>query len=180
MQENVIPFDFQGVTVRTFVESNGQIYFVARDVAQALGFKDAPRAIRQHTKGDVRRNIPTQGGEQSMRVITEGDVILLITKSRTGASREIVDWLLSLLHKNYVPVVHRDELVSLTTIEQLLGITLERQYPCGPYRIDGYHRESNTSYEIDEPAHAYQEDEDKIRQQFIEQELGCTFVRIKL
>ena len=69
---------------------------------------------------------------------------------------------------------------ALSTIEQLLGITLERQFVVGKYRIDGYHKDSNTAYEIDESYHKHQERNDISRQKHIESKLGCKFVRIKL
>ena len=67
---------------------------------------------------------------------------------------------------------------ALCAIELLLGIKLERQFKVGKYRIDGYHKESNTAYEIDEKGHKYKIDSDKERQAEIEKELECVFVRI--
>ena len=78
-----------------------------------------------------------------------------------------------------VPNRLREE-ASLKTIEQLLGISLIRQYKCLNYRIDGYHPETNTAYEIDEPEHKGKEKQDAERQSRIEAVLGCKFVRIKL
>ena len=78
-----------------------------------------------------------------------------------------------------VPNRIREE-ASLKTIEQLLGISLIRQYKCLNYRIDGYHPETNTAYEIDEPEHKSKEKQDAERQSRIEAVLGCKFVRIKL
>ncbi len=72
---------------------------------------------------------------------------------------------------------------ALCAIEQLLNITLIRQYPIGNHRIDGYHEESNTAYEIDEPQHFVNgelKQECKDRQAYIESKLGCKFVRIKV
>lgn len=72
---------------------------------------------------------------------------------------------------------------ALSSIEQLLGVTLLRQHPVGKFRIDGYCKETNTAYEIDEPQHFVNgelKDECKERQAYIEKELGCEFVRIKV
>lgn len=80
---------------------------------------------------------------------------------------------------NRVPHRLREE-AALKTIEQLLGITLIRQYKVLNYRIDGYHVETNTCYEIDEPEHYYKTEQDNIRQAKIEKLLNCKFVRIKL
>ena len=72
---------------------------------------------------------------------------------------------------------------ALCAIEQVLHIELERQFPVLNYRVDGYHKESNTVYEIDEGNHYVNGELKKScvkRQQEIEQKLGCTFVRIKV
>jgi len=72
------------------------------------------------------------------------------------------------------------ERAALETIEQLLGVTLQRQYRVGQYRVDGYDAANKVAYEIDEPAHKYSETQDKERQAFIADALGCKFVRIKV
>ena len=94
--------------------------------------------------------------------------------------KELADLLLT-KYKGLSRVPHRiREESSLKTIEQLLGISLIRQYKCLNYRIDGYHPETNTAYEIDEPEHRGKEKQDAERQSRIEAVLGCKFVRIKL
>ena len=108
-------------------------------------------------------------------------------KDSTGRSlvmfnlpKELADLLLT-KYKGLSRVPHRiREESSLKTIEQLLGISLIRQYKCLNYRIDGYHPETNTAYEIDEPEHKGKEKQDAERQSRIEAVLGCKFVRIKL
>lgn len=74
------------------------------------------------------------------------------------------------------------EKIAVSTIEQLLGITLEKQYRVLNYRIDAYDTENKIAYEIDEPHHRSdaQQARDKKRQEEIEKELGCTFKRISL
>ncbi|EJE7996371.1 hypothetical protein M5022_000933 [Salmonella enterica] len=72
------------------------------------------------------------------------------------------------------------EKIALNTIEQVLGVTLIRQYRVLNYRIDGYDPVNNIAYEIDEPEHQYKQEHDEIRQRRIENELGCKFVRVKV
>lgn len=94
--------------------------------------------------------------------------------------KQIADFLLN-RYKGLNRVLHRlREESSLKTIEQLLGISLIRQYKVLNYRIDGYDPVSNTAYEIDEPEHNGKETKDAERQSKIEKILKCTFVRIKL
>ncbi len=72
------------------------------------------------------------------------------------------------------------EKAALSAIEQVLGVRLARQYRVGNYRIDGYDIENNIAYEIDEPEHYYKKESDDDRQRYIERELGCSFVRIRV
>lgn len=70
---------------------------------------------------------------------------------------------------------------ALCAIEQILGVKLERQYSVGNYRLDGYHKETNTAYEIDECYHFKDgglRSKCEERQRYIERELGCKFIRI--
>ena len=74
----------------------------------------------------------------------------------------------------------RMEYGALAAIEQVLNTPLIRQFKVGDYRIDGYDPENNIAYEIDEPHHNFQVDEDLKREEFIKSKLGCEFKRIKL
>ena len=71
---------------------------------------------------------------------------------------------------------------ALCTIEQLNNVMLIRQYQVGKYRIDGYCKETNTAYEIDEEQHFTVSGrcKDAERQKYIEDVLGCNFVRINV
>lgn len=68
----------------------------------------------------------------------------------------------------------------LKTIEQLRGVTLIRQYPCGIYKIDGYDPLNKIAYEIDGKEHLKQVLEDTLREETIKRDLGCSFVRISI
>lgn len=74
------------------------------------------------------------------------------------------------------------ERAALNAIEQVLGISLIKQYKVGKYRIDGYDAENNTAYEIDEHQHntPNHKKRDAKRQAFIESVLGCNFIRINV
>ena len=68
----------------------------------------------------------------------------------------------------------------LATIEQILNISLLRQYAVGKYRIDGYDPLTKTAYEIDEDQHLSlnHSQADDERQTYIQTHLGCKFVRV--
>jgi len=72
------------------------------------------------------------------------------------------------------------EVTALSTIEQLIGRPLYKQFQVLNYRIDGYDPVDKIAYEIDEKHHESQQVEDAKRQEEIEHVLGCTFKRIKV
>lgn len=56
-------------------EIDGKPYFVATDVATALGYATPRDAVSRHCKGVVKRDTPTSSGVQSMSYINEGRFI---------------------------------------------------------------------------------------------------------
>ena len=77
--------------MRTITE-NGNTLFCGSDVAKALGYARPNEAITAHAKGTVKRRTPTNGGEQEMLFITEGDVYRLITHSKLPTAEKFERW----------------------------------------------------------------------------------------
>lgn len=77
--------------VRT-VEISGNPYFVANDVARALGYVETAKAIRTHCKGVSEMDIPSNGGIQKMKVIPEGDIYRLIVRSKLPSAEKFEKW----------------------------------------------------------------------------------------
>ncbi len=77
-------------------------------------------------------------------------------------------------------MTHIQQNTALTTIEQLLGIALFREYPVGKYKIDGYDLENNVAYEINECHHrtTINAIKDSERNKFISKTLNCRIVII--
>ena len=71
---------------------NGKIYFVGSDVANALGYARPRDAIRKHCKGALKWSVPTNGGNQEMSIITEGDIYRLIVKSKLPSAERFESW----------------------------------------------------------------------------------------
>ena len=78
--------------VRT-IEENGKILFCGADVAKALGYARPKDAIAAHTKGAVKRRALTNGGEQEMYFIPEGDVYRLAARSKLPGADEFEHWI---------------------------------------------------------------------------------------
>lgn len=78
--------------IRT-VEEAGKIHFCGRDVAHALGYTNANKAIQDHCKGvPFRYPLATAGGTQQVRFITEGDLYRLIASSKLPAAEAFESW----------------------------------------------------------------------------------------
>lgn len=78
--------------VRT-IEINGVPYFVANDVAKALGYKRPADAIYTHCKGSVKHRHLTPGGMQELKIIPEGDLYRLIAHSKLESAERFESWL---------------------------------------------------------------------------------------
>lgn len=75
-----------------FVSIEGKPYAVANDVAKALGYADCPKAVRTHCKGVAKTSIPTNGGNQEVKVISEGDIYRLIIRSKLPQAEKFERW----------------------------------------------------------------------------------------
>ena len=79
-------------SVRT-LEIDGKPYFVANDVARSLGYKRPADAVSTHCKGSVKHRYLTEGGEQELKIIPEGDVYRLVIKSQLPKADEFEHWI---------------------------------------------------------------------------------------
>ena len=75
-------------------EIDGKPYFVATDVAIALGYVTPRDAVSRHCKGVVKRDTPTSSGVQSMSYINEGDLYRLIMKSKLPSAEKFERWVM--------------------------------------------------------------------------------------
>lgn len=101
--------------IRT-VEIEGEIWFVASDVAKTLGYSRPSEATKRHCKekGTSIQRIPTSGGEQPMTVINEPNVYRLIIKSQLPSAEKFEEWLFeevipSIRKKGYYGKINRSQ-----------------------------------------------------------------------
>lgn len=73
--------------IRT-TEIDGKPYFVANDVARALGYKRPADAVTAHCKGSVKHRYLTDGGKQELKVIPEGDIYRLTVRSKLPSAEK--------------------------------------------------------------------------------------------
>lgn len=78
--------------VRTITEGE-TILFCGSDIASALGYSAPRNAINAHCRGALKRCALTDGGEQEMLFIPEGDVYRLIVRSKLASAIQFERWL---------------------------------------------------------------------------------------
>lgn len=94
--QNIIPFSFENNTVRT-VAINGEIWFVSRDILNALGYSEnymttrAINPIPEEWKGIHRMNTP--GGKQDVSIISEQGLYFLLGRSDKQKAIPFQKWL---------------------------------------------------------------------------------------
>lgn len=79
--------------VRTVTKS-GEIWFVGKDVADALGYSQTAKAIRDHVK-DTHKGVSemdTPGGRQSLVIIDEAGLYSLVMRAKTDAAERFQEW----------------------------------------------------------------------------------------
>lgn len=79
--------------VRT-TEINGKPYFMASDVAQALGYANPRKAVIDHCKGVTKRDTHTHGGVQTASFIPESDLYRLIIRSKLPSAERFESWVM--------------------------------------------------------------------------------------
>ncbi|NKD46163.1 Bro-N domain-containing protein [Haematospirillum jordaniae] len=97
-------FVFEDCRIRTLIDKNGEPWFVAKDVASILGYKNPQKAVRDHCK--EARNIGSGSaleGEQNAPppldpqtiILPERDVYRLVMRSRLPGAERFENWIAS-------------------------------------------------------------------------------------
>lgn len=186
MENLVKTFESQKFGKVRVIEENGKLMFAGVDVANILGYARAADAITQHCKGSVAERVPTNGGVQSVKMINQDDVLMLIDRSRTVTSdykRGLIQWLQQCgAIDDSMVVTSRKEIEFVDSLEKTLepfDLTIEKQYRVLSYHIDFYIKELNLAIEYDENNHSgYSYESQEGRQKEIEHAIGCTFLRL--
>lgn len=92
MENNIQIFNNEEFGEVRVIEENGKPLFCGNDVAKALGYSNAPDAMRRHCRAIVKRDTPISGKMQEINYIPEGDVYRLITHSKLPAAERFESW----------------------------------------------------------------------------------------
>lgn len=83
-------------SIRT-IEQNGEPWFVGKDVATALGYRNPRKAIADHVDEEDKgvTNRYTLGGNQNMTIINESGLYSLILASKLPTAKQFKHWVTS-------------------------------------------------------------------------------------
>ena len=115
------------------VNIEGKPYFVANDIARALGYTTPKDAVTRHCKGALKQRYLTEGGEQEVKIIPEGDVYRLIIRSKLPTAEKFEKWVFdevlpSIRKQGSYAVQERQEILN----ESLKQIVKETVYQIVP------------------------------------------------
>jgi prophage antirepressor-like protein len=94
--QNVTPFNFNGLSVRSIVSDNGDVMFVASDVTKILGYSNISDAVKRHCKSQNTIVIHDgKRGNPNLTVIPERDVYRLIINSKLPSAERFEEWVVA-------------------------------------------------------------------------------------
>jgi prophage antirepressor-like protein len=93
-------FNFCGSNVRV-LDIDGDPWFVAKDVAQVLGYATPQKVIHDHCKAST--TVPKRNGGY-LTIIPERDVYRLIMRSKLPAAEAFEDWVVGTV----LPAIRKD------------------------------------------------------------------------
>lgn len=86
------PFSFHGFQVRVIDGGSDEPMFVAKDVAEALGYANTSKAINTHCKAISTCHTEMGGQVRNIQIIPERDLYRLVMKSKLPAAEQFEEW----------------------------------------------------------------------------------------
>ena len=120
MSNDLAVFDFSLGDCQLRVVGNADCpEFVGVDVCRALGFKNPNRAMQTHCKGPQKLyTLQTAGGPQSLRVLTESDMLRLVCGAHTEPAAKFEKW----VFEEVLPTIRKHgAYIDPKTLDQLMG-----------------------------------------------------------
>ena len=91
MNQQLVPFDFEGRPVRVVTDSQGEPWFVAADILATIGLdRKALERLDEDEKGVS--SIHTPGGGQEMTTVNEPGLYTLVLGSRKAEAKRFKRW----------------------------------------------------------------------------------------
>jgi prophage antirepressor-like protein len=129
MQNNIQVFENQEFGKFEVLMIEDKPYFPATECAKVLGYNQPEHAIKRHCKGCTFHTLPTAGGNQQKKFITEGDLYRLIIRSKLPAAVRFEAWVFDTVLpsiRKYGAYIHDELLKKVREHEEFAEILLER------------------------------------------------------
>lgn len=120
-------------------------------------------------------NCDTNGGKQSMCFITYSGLYRLLTKSRKPHVIDFSNKLNIDISSKIYTCIEADTIKCI--IEAFSNEEMIHQYKIAPYIVDLYFPKYKLIIECDETHHKYEIKNDKERENYIKENIDCTFIR---
>lgn len=97
-------FNFEQKEIRTLL-INEEPFFVGKDVAEAIGYKNYRDALNKHVKQKYRRvsQITTTSGIQEMTIISEPGLYQITSESKLPSAEPFQDW----VYEDVLPTIRK-------------------------------------------------------------------------
>ena len=101
---NMLKKDFKneelGIELKSFIDKHQNIFFIGKDVAKILGYRDTNQAIRKHVDDEDRKYFPVETTGYSKRgrppiIINESGFYSLVLSSKLEKSKKFKHWVTS-------------------------------------------------------------------------------------
>lgn len=187
----IIVFENENFGELRTVEIDGEVWFVGKDVADILKYRNGSRDINRHVDKEDRRKVMLFDGRQQKEtiVINGAGVYSLISVCKT-VNQDIKIELVNLISKYCGKINNSDvciiktrkeiefikDLKDFLSVFNIVGIP---QYKVNKYRIDYYIPAIRVAIEYDENNHKdYNKSKEQEREKYISEKIGCKFIRI--
>lgn len=120
MNNELLPFAFEDKLVRTMLDAQGEPWFVAKDVALALGYQWNGAACIAHVSEEwrgVRTVLTLRRGEQEMLTLSEQGLYFFVVRSDKPAALPFQKWLAG----EVLPALRRTGRYELTEQDKAVG-----------------------------------------------------------
>lgn len=179
--------DFEPVRTVTI---DGEIWFVANDVAKNLGYQYPANAIQDNVDdedkmvvqmADIQDGLPDHMKGSKVSIINRHGALSLIQRSGVASKDMKQRFATSIGFGDEVSLYERKEICFSDALDDFFdafGLDVTRQYRVGRYRVDFCIPDINLMIEFDESDHvAYDKDNEAVRESFIKNETGFDLVR---
>ena len=120
MSNAIQPFAFEDKLVRTLLDEQGEPWFVAKDVALALGYQWNGAARIAHVPEEWRRVtsvVTLRGDAQDMQILSEQGLYFFVARSDKPAALPFQRWLAG----EVLPSLRRTGSYALTAQDKAVG-----------------------------------------------------------